>query len=427
MNNKRIVITGIGIVSPLGNDTQTTWKNLLAGKSGVDTIKKFDASTFTTKVGAEVENFSLAETTISRKIQRYAIDFTKYALAAAAEAFNDAAIRPTQTNATRWGITVGCGMIAAEFDYLSKFQQQFAADGAVDMAKFGKHGLNSISASQFSRMQSNAGIGLLAQQFNIQGYTAAVHTACASGGQGLALGLQAIRRGDCDYVLAGGFDSMLNPIGLAGFCLLGALSSHNETPQSASRPFDLTRNGFVLGEGAAFLILEEYNHAKARNAKIYAELAGEGTTNSCYRITDSHPDGDGAIQAMQAAIKDADVALENIQYVNAHGTSTKMNDISETNALKQVFGPQAKQLAISSTKGQIGHLISAAGAIEGAFTALSIQQQKIPMTAHLTTPDPECDLDYVADKPRDLTINTAMSNSFGFGGTNSVLIFKAVE
>jgi len=243
----------------------------------------------------------------------------------------------------------------------------------------------------------------------------------------LGLGLQAIRRGDCDYLLAGGFDAMLNPIGVAGFCLLGALSTHNDTPQSASRPFDLTRNGFVLGEGAAFLVLEAYDKARARGAKIYAELAGEGNTNSCYRITDSHPEGDGAFEAIQGALKDAGLQADAIDYVNAHGTSTKMNDISETRALKRTFGPRAGKVAVSSTKGQLGHLISAAGAIEGALTALSLYHQTAPMTAHLTEPDPECDLDYVPGQARAMKIGAALSDSFGFGGSNSVLAFKHAD
>jgi 3-oxoacyl-[acyl-carrier-protein] synthase-1/3-oxoacyl-[acyl-carrier-protein] synthase II len=228
-------------------------------------------------------------------------------------------------------------------------------------------------------------------------------------------------------MLAGGFDSMINPLGLSSFCLLGALSTYNDTPETASRPFDGTRNGFVLGEGAAFLILEEWDKAKARGARIYAELAGEGNSLSSYRITDSHPNGDGAIQAIKRALKDAGVTANDVDYINAHGTSTKMNDLSETNAIKAVFGDRVASLPASSTKGQTGHLIAAAGALEAVLSVKAIEQAQIPKTANLTTSDPECDLDYVIDGPREKSLGVVLSNSFGFGGSNSCLLFKHPE
>ena len=239
--------------------------------------------------------------------------------------------------------------------------------------------------------------------------------------------MQVIRRGDADYMLAGGFDSMINPLGLSSFCLLGALSTYNDTPETASRPFDATRNGFVLGEGAAFLILEEWSKAKARGARIYAELAGEGNTLSSYRITDSHPNGDGAIQAIEGALRDGGVSFTDVDYINAHGTSTKMNDLSETNAIKAVFKDRAKSIPVSSTKGQTGHLIAAAGALEAVLSGIAIQQARVPMTAHLTTPDPECDLDYVVGQSREQALGVVLSHSFGFGGSNSCLLFKHPE
>ena len=268
---------------------------------------------------------------------------------------------------------------------------------------------------------------MLIQQFGIRGYANSVHTACASGGQALGLAMQVIRRGDADYMLAGGFDSMINPLGVSSFCLLGALSAYNETPTTASRPFDATRNGFVLGEGAAFLILESWEKAIARGARIYAELAGEGNTLSSYRITDSHPNGDGARQAIEMAVADAGVKPADVDYINAHGTSTKMNDLSETNAIKAVFGEQAHTMPVSSTKGQTGHLIAAAGALEAVLSTLSIHHAQIPMTANLTARDPECDLDYVTDGPREKSLGVVLSNSFGFGGSNSCLVFKHPE
>lgn len=420
----RVAITGIGMVTPLGNDTKTTWQALMNGESGIDTIQSFDASHFPTRIAAEVKNFDINSVITDKKILRYTVPFTNFALAASEEALTDANIRPTESDAKRWGLVAGSGMMTAEFDFWLDFHEKYAANGELDVKKLGSNKQMPIQPSEFAKMQINAGVGLLAKQFNIQGYTTSIHTACASGGQALGLGLQTIRRGESDYVLAGGYDSMVNPIGIAGFCLLGALSTYNDDPASASRPFDLTRNGFVLGEGAAFLVLENWDKAKARGAKIYAELAGEGNSLSAYRITDSHPSGDGAIQALKSALGDASVNLEDIDYINAHGTSTKMNDFGETNALKAVFKDKAKQIPVSATKSQIGHLISAAGAVESAFTALAIHHGQIPMTKNLKTADPECDLDYVPEGPREKAIGVGMSNSFGFGGTNSSVIFK---
>lgn len=426
MSKKAVAITGIGIVSPLGNDRQSTWQALMQGQSGIAQIKGFDASHFPTHIAAEVKNFD-ANQRVPAKLQKYSVSFTNYALAAAFEAFEDAGILPNKTTAERWGIVAGAGMMTTEFPYLQRFQEAFAKDGDIDWQAFNANFDGFYSSGDFGKTISNAGLALLTQQFQIKGYSSSVHTACASGGQALGLAMQAIRRGDADYMLAGGFDSMIDPVGLSSFCLLGALSTYNDTPQTASRPFDYSRAGFVLGEGAAFLILEDKEKALARGANIYALLSGEGNSLSSYRITDSHPSGDGAIQAIEGALKDADITIDDIQYVNAHGTSTKMNDLSETNAIKHVFKQQAYDLAVSSTKSQSGHLIAAAGALEGALTAMAIQQQKIPMTMNLSSPDPDCDLDYVTDGVRELSIKAAMSNSFGFGGSNSCLVFKQAE
>ncbi len=279
----------------------------------------------------------------------------------------------------------------------------------------------------FGQTTANSALAALAQQFGIRGYVSSVHTACASGGQALGLAMQVIRRGEADCMLAGGYDSMINPLGLSSFCLLGALSTYNDTPTTASRPFDGARNGFVLGEGAAFLILEEWEKARSRGAKIYAELAGEGNSLSSYRITDSHPNGDGAIQAIERALADGGLKASDVDYINAHGTSTKMNDLSETNAIKAVFTERALSIPVSSTKSQTGHLIAAAGALEAAISALAIQYGQIPMTANLRQPDPECDLDYVTEGPREKALGVVLSNSFGFGGSNSCLLFKHPE
>jgi 3-oxoacyl-[acyl-carrier-protein] synthase-1/3-oxoacyl-[acyl-carrier-protein] synthase II len=427
MNPDAIVISGIGIVSPLGHDRESTWSRLLQGASGIDTIRSFDASAFPTRIAAEVKQFDAHRFGIAKKQLRQSLPFMHYAFVAAEEALTDANTRPKETNSERWGCVLGSGMMSAEYQYWLKFQKQFAADGRVDDTLLASQGIAQVDLSDFAKTQSNAALGLLLQQHHIRGYATSVHTACSSSGQAIGLALRALRRGDVDTVLTGGFDSMINPFGVASFCLLGALSTYNDTPQTASRPFDATRNGFVLGEGAAFLVLEKYHAAKARGAKIYAELAGEGNSLSAYRITDIHPQGDGPIQAISAAIQDAGESIERIDYINAHGTSTKMNDLSETNAIKHVLGTRAKQIAISSTKSQTGHLIAGAGAIEASLTALAIQRATIPMTANLRQADPECDLDYVAEGPRRESIRVALSNSIGFGGSNSCLVLRQVE
>lgn len=426
MKKRRVAITGMGAVSPIGLDVASTWSNLLAGQSGVAPIQQFDASAFPTYIAAEVKNFKLSAA-IAAKRTRYALSFTLFALEAAQQAFEDAGILPTEQSAAQWGVVTGSGMMTAEFDYLSRFQKTCALNGEADWAQLQNNLQEFYKLADFGKTTPNSGLSLLSQQFGIRGYASSVHTACASGGQALGLAMQVIRRGEADYMLAGGFDSMINPLGLSSFCLLGALSSYNETPTTASRPFDGTRNGFVLGEGAAFLILEEWDKAKARGARIYAELAGEGNSLSSYRITDSHPNGDGAIQAIERALLDAGVQASDVDYINAHGTSTKMNDLSETNAIKHVFGKPTAKLPVSSTKSQTGHLIAAAGALEAVLAVKSIEQAQIPMTANLTTPDPECDLDYVVEGPRHCSLGVVLSNSFGFGGSNSCLLFKHPE
>ncbi|QRN04803.1 beta-ketoacyl-ACP synthase II [Legionella sp. MW5194] len=426
MSKRRVAITGLGVVSPLGNDVAATWSNLMAGESGIAEIRQFDASGFPTCIAAEVKSFT-PKAALQGKHSRFAMSFTQYALHAAQQAFDDAGILPEKHNAARWGVVAGSGMMTAEFDYLQRFQRACAEQGEINWQLLEENARDFYRLADFGQTTSNSGLSLLIQQFGIEGYATSVHTACASGGQALGLAMQAIRRGEADYILAGGYDSMINPLGLSSFCLLGALSTYNDTPTTASRPFDATRNGFVLGEGAAFLILEEWQKAKKRGARIYAELAGEGNSLSSYRITDSHPNGDGAIQAIERALQDAGVQPSDVDYINAHGTSTKMNDLSETNAIKAVFKERARTLPTSSTKSQTGHLIAAAGALEAVLSVLSIHHGYIPQTANLTTPDPDCDLDYVVDGPREKAVGVVLSNSFGFGGSNSSLLFKHPE
>ena len=423
-SKRRIAITGLGMVTPVGNDTASAWANLRAGKSGVDEIRYFDASTFPVRIGAEVKNFELPSVLAKGKHLKFASRSHRFALAAAEEALNDAGIRPQRENAERWGLSVGAGMMAVSFSELEVVRQHCTdADGNFQPDGFLNPNFPTDPVS-FCRTQTNAGLGLLAQHFGMRGYATAVHTACASGGQALGTALKVMRRGTVDFMLAGGFDSMLNPLGLASFCLLGALSTDNDTPEKASRPFDATRNGFVLGEGAGFLVLEDWEAAEKRGAKIYAELAGDGNSLSSYRITDSPPDGDGPIQAMEQALADAGITAEEVDYLNAHGTSTQMNDRSECAALHAVMGAHTERVAVSSTKSCMGHLIAGAGAVEAGVCVLAIRDGLAPVNANHQTPDPECDVSLVKGESRPMKIRAALSNSLGFGGSNSSLIFR---
>lgn len=423
---KKIAITGIGMVTPAGNTAAATWANLQAGRSGVGTIGHFDASGFPVRIGAEVKGFDAEAILGHSKLLKYATRPHRFALAAAEEALTDAGIRPTATDGQRWGFCVGAGMMSMAFRDLEAVQKVCAPDGEFQPDRLLSEDFPADPVA-FSRNQTNSGLALLTRHFGIQGYATAMHTACASGGQALGTALKVLRRGQADYMLAGGFDSMLNPTGLAAFCLLGALSADNETPERASRPFDRTRNGFVLGEGAGFLVLENWDKARARGAKIYAELAGDGNSLSCYRITDSPPDGDGPIQAMRQALADAGVTPEMVDYVNAHGTSTMMNDRSECAGLRAVMGDHIGNVAVSSTKSCMGHLIAAAGAVEAAVCALAIRDGIAPVNANYTQPDPDCNVNIVRDQSRRLRIRAALSNSLGFGGSNSCLVFRNPE
>jgi len=420
---RRIAVTGLGLVTPVGNDVATTWSALLSRKSGAATITGFDASGFSTTFGAEVKGFDPESAIPNRKLLKYASKSHRFALAAASQALADAGIAPTEADSHRWGLAVGAGMLSVDYEDLKVVHEyaapggQFDADGLMDPDFPG----NPLA---FCRWQANAGQALLTKQFGIRGYATSVHTACASGGQAIGTALKVMRRGQCDYMLAGGFDSMLNPLGISGFCLLGALSTDNDNPTGASRPFDLTRNGFVLGEGSGFLVLEDWNRAVARGANIYAELAGDGNSLSSYRITDSPPDGNGPIQAIRQALGDAGITAADVDYVNAHGTSTQMNDRSECAALKSVFAGRIDAVRVSSTKSSMGHLIAAAGAVEAAVCCLAIRDGVAPVNANYANPDPDCDVNLVVGEPVKMKIRAALSNSLGFGGSNSSLVFR---
>jgi 3-oxoacyl-[acyl-carrier-protein] synthase II len=423
---RRVAITGIGLVTPIGNDVRATWASLDAVRNGAAPITLFDASGFSTRIAAEVKQFDDEAITAPRRLLKFANRSHRFALAAAEEAIRDAGIAPTDDDAQRWGCAVGTGMMGVAYSDLSEVQRHSAPDGTIDCRKL----LTDPSAADplaFCRSQSTAGVALLTRRFGIRGHATSVHTACASGGQAIGTALRLIRRGAVDRALAGGFDSMISPVGLAGFCLLSAVSTDNDTPQRASRPFDATRNGFVLGEGAGFLVLEEWEAAKRRGARIYAELAGDGNSLSSYRITDSPPNGDGPIQSMRAALADARATPADVDYINAHGTSTGMNDRSETAAIHAVFGDDAKRVFVSSTKSVMGHLIAAAGAVEVAICALAIDRGEMPVNANYRESDPDCDLNLVLERPRRQKVRMTLSNSFGFGGSNSCVALRSPE
>jgi 3-oxoacyl-(acyl-carrier-protein) synthase len=425
-----VAITGLGLVTPVGNDVASTWAALLAARSGVAPIASFDASGFPVRIAAEVKGLSdavVAQAAGDRKLLKFANRSQRFALVAAAQAFADAGIRPTPDTATRWGCVVGTGMMGVTYEELAEVQQEAAANGELEPGRLLAAQGSAANPLVFCRSNSSGGAALLMRVFGMRGYSSSVHTACASGGQAVGTALKLIRRGEADCVLAGGFDSMINPVGLAGFCLLNAVSPDNHDPQGASRPFDASRNGFVLGEGAGFLVLEEWQAARRRGARIYAELAGDGNSLSSYRITDSHPSGDGPIQAMRQAIANAGAHLGDVGYLNAHGTSTPMNDRSECAAVNAVFGDLKHQVAVSSTKSVMGHLIATAGAVEAAVCALALHHGTLPVNANLREPDPDCDLDIVRDSPRQRRVSIALSNSLGFGGSNSCLALRHAD
>ena len=423
---RRVAITGIGLVTPAGLDAASSWARIKSARSCVGPITIFDASGFSTRIAAEVKGFDSLPPIDDRKLLKYASRAHRFALAAADEAIADSGVRPTAQDAARWGCVVGAGMMTVAHPEIAAVQRAAAPEGELIPDNLLDEPV-ARDVMAFSRSLSTAGVSLLLRRFGIRGYASTVHTACASGGQAVGTAMRLIRRGVADRVLTGGFDSMISPVGMSGFCLLSAVSPDNDTPERASRPFDLTRNGFVLSEGAGFLVLEEWNSAVRRGATIYAELAGDGNSLSSYRITDSHPSGDGPIQAMQRAMANAGATTEDIDYLNAHGTSTPMNDRSECAAVNAVFGDRAKLVGVSSTKSVTGHLIAAAGAVEAGICAMAIRDGLMPPNANLQQIDPDCDVNIVRDVPREQRIRMALSTSLGFGGSNSCLAFRHPE
>ncbi len=405
-----VVITGLGCVSPLGNDVETTWAQLVAGQSGVDLITRFDAKDFKTKIAAEVKGFN-GDALFGRKEARRMDRVTQYALAATQEAVAQAGLAITDENRDRIGVVVGTGIGGVETLYENT--KTFLARGP-----------GRISPFMVPMMLPDSPAGMIAIQLGVRGPNLAVVTACATGTNAVGEAAEMIRRGQADVVLAGGSEAAIIPVAIGGMSVMGALSTRNEAPSRASRPFDAERDGFVMGEGAAVLVLESAEYAQRRGAQAMAVVRGYGTTNDAYHISAPAENGIGAALCMQAALDHAGLKAEEISYINAHGTSTPLNDLSETIAIKTVFGEAAYQVAISSTKSMTGHLLGAAGAVEAVVCVKAIQTGILPPTINYQTPDPDCDLDYVPNKARTTRVLHVMSNSFGFGGHNATLIFS---
>lgn len=411
--SRRVVITGLGMVSPLGIGVEKTWQALIQGKSGVVRITKFDPTGFDTQIAAEVKDFVPENFMEKKEIKRMDI-FIQYAMASAMMAMEDAQLPITPQNADRVGVVVGAGL-----------------GGLTTIESFHKilmeKGPGRISPFFIPALIVNEAPGQISIRFGAKGPNYSVVTACATGNHNIGDAWRMIQQGDADAIIAGGVEATITPLAVSGFNAMKALSTRNHEPEKASRPFDKDRDGFVMGEGCGIIILEEMNQALDRGAKIYAEIIGYGLNGDAYHITAPAPDGEGAARCMAMALKSAGISPEEVDYINAHGTSTDYNDLYETMAIKAVFKEHAKKLAVSSTKSMTGHLLGGAGGVEAIFTVLTIHRGVIPPTINYDIPDPECDLDYVPNVARMADVRVALSNSFGFGGTNAVLIFKKFE
>ncbi len=412
MNKKRVVVTGLGALSPLGNDAETSWKNAISGVSGIGPITRVESDEYPAKVAAELKDFNI-ENYMDKKEARKMDRFTQYAVVAAKMAVEDAGLNITEEIAPRVGVWVGSGIGGLE-----TLESQFEI--------FLTKGPRRVSPFFVPMMIPDMATGQISIALGAKGVNSCTVTACATGTNSIGDAFKVIQRGDADAMITGGTEAPLTRMSFAGFSANKALST-NPDPKTASRPFDKNRDGFVMGEGAGIVVLEELEHALARGAKIYGEIVGYGSTGDAYHITAPAQDGEGGARAMQEAIKDAGIKPEEIDYINAHGTSTYYNDKYETKAIKTVFGDHAYKLAISSTKSMTGHLLGAAGGIEAIFSVMAIKDSVIPPTINIETPDEECDLDYVPDKAREQDVNIVLSNSLGFGGHNATLIFKKYQ
>jgi 3-oxoacyl-[acyl-carrier-protein] synthase II len=423
---QRIVITGMGWITPMGNSIEQGWKRLLAGESGIASTSIFDAAEFPTSISAEIKDFQLRNFIDDYQTHSGSGRNTQFALAACQQAWKSARLDKNKLDLDRVGIYLGSGEGSLDFDAyttaaLASWKQEINGLDTVKWAQIAREKMNVIREIE---QEPNMPLSHLALLTGAQGPAMNCLTACAASTQAIGEATEILRRGDADVMIGGGAHSMIHPFGVTGFNRLTALSTANENPRCASRPFDNARGGFVLGEGAGMVILETLEHALSRKAEILAEIVGYGSTADAYRITDQHPDGLGAVIAMQEALADAKMTPMDIDYINAHGTGTRENDGNETGAIKKVFGERAKSVPVSSIKSMMGHLIAAAGAVELITCVLAIRDQILPPTMNLENFDPECDLDYVPNQARAAKVNVAMSNSFGFGGQNDTIIIK---
>lgn len=411
-SQRRVVVTGLGCVSPVGNTVEEAWNAVKDGKSGIASITKFDASPFSTRFAGEVKGFNV-EDYLPAKEARHMDTFIHYGLAAGIQAFQDSGIVVTGENADRMGVLIGSGI--GGLPLIEETHAELMSKGPRRISPF------FVPASIINMIS-----GHLSIKYNLQGPNLSIVTACTTGLHCIGAAARMIEYGDADVMIAGGAESTISPLGIGGFASARALSARNDDPETASRPWDKDRDGFVLGEGAGVLVLEEFEHAKARGATIYAEVLGFGMSGDAYHMTAPLEDGDGARRCMVAAMRNAGINPDQVDYVNAHGTSTPLGDLAETVAIKRALGNQASKIVVNSTKSMTGHLLGGAGGLESVFTVLAVHNQISPPTVNIFNQDPACDLDYCANIARDMTINVAVKNSFGFGGTNGTLIFGKV-
>jgi 3-oxoacyl-[acyl-carrier-protein] synthase II len=409
---RRVVITGLGLITPLGQGKDALWEGLTLPRRVIGAITRFDATGYSTRIAAEVKDFAPTQF-MERKDARRAARFIQFAIGATHLALQDAQLAITDANREQVGVLIGSGI--GGIDYM---------DTQVRLLE--RHGPDRVSPFLPAMMISDMASGMVSIHFGIKGPNLCAVTACSTGADAIGLATRLIQYGDAEVMLAGGAEAAIEPIGIAGFCAARAMSTRNDDPEHASRPFDAERDGFVMGEGAGVLVLESMEHAQARGARIYAEVLGYGMTADAYHITQPDPEGDGALRAMRKALHDAGLQPTAIDYINAHGTSTRYNDAKETLAIKRMLGEDAYRVPVSSTKSVTGHLLGAAGAVEAAICVLALQHQTVPPTINYEHPDPECDLDYVPNTPRPATLRYVMTNSFGFGGHNSVLVLGQV-
>jgi 3-oxoacyl-[acyl-carrier-protein] synthase II len=407
---RRVVVTGVGALTPIGNTAEALWTGLLEGRSGIGPITKFDAAAYPTRIAGEIRNFDPLAF-VDKKDARRLDPYLQYAIASAAMAVTDAGLDTSAVDAERFGVLIGSGI------------------GGITTLLEGEHvllekGPDRVSPFIIPMLIINMASGLVSMRFGAKGPNSSVVTACATGNHAIGDAFRLIRFGEADVMIAGGAEAMIVPLTVAGFCAMKAMSTRNDEPQKASRPFDAARDGFVCGEGAGIVVIESLEHALRRDARIYAEVIGYGMTGDAHHMTAPDPEGDGAARAMALALKSAGLAASDVGYINAHGTSTPYNDKFETIAIKRVFGDHAKKLAVSSTKSMTGHLLGAAGGVEAIATTLALHHGVLPPTINYETPDPECDLDYVPNQARKQDVEVALSNAFGFGGTNATLAFR---